>query len=75
MKTRSEISCGSEHLKKAVRTPKDFQIFLHARHRETNTKLGLCSSNGINETVSRAEACVANETILTLKSICANFHL
>ena len=30
-----------------VRTPKKSQIFLHARHRATNTKLGLGSSNAI----------------------------
>ena len=26
---------------------KDFQIFLHARHRAANTKLGLCYTNEI----------------------------
>ena len=53
METRSKLSGGSESLKKAIGAAKrqsspdikNSQIFLHASHRETNTKLGLHSSN------------------------------
>ena len=53
METCSKVSGGSEPLKKAKGWPfgsldtKTFQIFPHARHRETNTTLGLRSSNTI----------------------------
>ena len=33
----------------AVRTPKNLKFFLHVRHRATNTKLGLRSSNAISK--------------------------
>ena len=47
MATRSNVSGGSEPLMKAIGGggTKKSQIFLHARHRITNTKLGLISLN------------------------------
>ena len=49
METRSKVSGGSEPLKKAIGADtKNLNFFLHARHRETNTKLGLRSSNAIS---------------------------
>ena len=46
----SKVSGGSEPLKKAIGAAKrqSTNFFLHARHRETNTKLRLRSSNAIN---------------------------
>ena len=51
METRSKVSGGSEPLKKAMggggggverqSGHQKITIFLHAKHRETNTKLGL----------------------------------
>ena len=59
METRSKVLGGTEPLKKsnrggqtAVRTPKISQLFLHARHKASNTKLGMRSSNAINRTLT-----------------------
>ena len=52
METRSKVSGGSEPLKMAIWAAKrqsgDQNVFLHARHRATNMKLGLRSLNAIS---------------------------
>ena len=53
MEMHLKISGGGEPLKKkrgqmAVRTLKKSQFFLHAKHRATNTKLGLRSLKAKN---------------------------
>ena len=53
----SKVCGGSEPLKKAIGWPlgssdtKNFHIFLHTRHRATNTKLGLHFSNAMRITL------------------------
>ena len=63
METRSKVSGGSDPLKKAIGgdqmavwTPKRSKLFLHARHRATDTKLGLRSSNAITNTLYTVES-------------------
>ena len=54
MEARSKVSGGSEPLKKQYGRPnsspdtKQLSTFLHARHRETNSKFEVRSSNAIN---------------------------
>ena len=59
METRSKVYGGSEPLKKAIGAAiwqsghQNMSNSLHARHRATNTKLGLRSSNAIKWTLAK----------------------